>query len=73
MHRSDIVWSHIKPKHKYSILRDGSVFIFETYNHELYPNENEFIISIYDNEDQTYTVILTSKEHKLERLRLLSE
>ena len=70
--RDHVTWKHIRPTHKYSIFQYETNFIFRTYKHELYADDNEFLLSI-DLAAGVYTVIFTSVKNKVECLRLVSE
>jgi hypothetical protein len=71
--RKNIVWKNIHSKYKYSIFQYESNFIFRTYENEISPIENEFILSIIKNRDETYSVTFFSLEDKSVKLRLLSD
>ena len=71
--RNTISLKDIKTKYKYSIFQYESNFVFRTYENEIYPDENEFIISINENKIGTYTVMFLSLGDKTERLRLISD
>ena len=44
--RNNVALESINPKHKYTIFQYESTFIFRTYENDIFPGENEFIISI---------------------------
>jgi hypothetical protein len=71
--RNYIDWQNINPRHKYSILQRESDFIFRTYENELCLTENEFIISVYRNENETYTVTFKLLNDNKEWLKLRSD
>jgi len=71
--RNNIEWGKISPKHKYSIFRQDSNFVFRTYENEICPAENEFSISIVRNENETYTAMILSLKDEKEWLRLQSD
>ena len=71
--RNYIDWNNMNPKRKYSIIPHESGFIFRTYENEIYPGENDFIISIDKNENDTYAVTLESLGTKKECLKLVSD
>jgi len=71
--RNNIVWKKINPKYKYSIFQYESNFIFWTYQNEISPKENEFIISIIKNQNDNCTLSLFSLEDKNVVLRLQSD
>jgi hypothetical protein len=71
--RNNIVLENIQAKHKYSIFKDGSDFIFRTYENEISPAENEFIFLMKKNENETLMVSLVSLTDKKELKKLLSD
>jgi hypothetical protein len=71
--RNNIAWKNINTKYKYSIFQYESNFIFRTYDNEISPKENEFIISIIMNQDETCIISFFSLEDKSVKLKLLSD
>jgi len=71
--RNNIVFEGINQTYRYSIFQYESTFIFRTVENEISPNQNEFIISVIRNQNETDTITFFSMEDKSVVLRLQSD